>query len=114
MSINQDLATTSLVKRQGLIVCLNSVSHQFKLRRFGDIVYFSKKMAYCILYVDQKDASKIIDTLNSFDFVKSVEKSDSEKVDLSSPHIEQQISDLAKAAERQLVEKQQNNTEQLL
>lgn len=112
MSINQDLANTVLTKRQGLIVYLNSVSNQYKLRRFGDIVYFSKKMGYCVLYVDQKEADKVFTTLNSLDFVKRVDWSIGEKIDVSSSHIEQQIKDLAVAAEKQL-KQQGNNTEQL-
>lgn len=113
MSINHDLVASNVTKRQGLIVYLNSVSNQYKLRRFGDIVYFSKKMNYCVLYVDQKDADKTIAVLNSLDFVNGVDRSNGENIDLSSAHIEQQIKDLASEAEEQLLEEQEKNTEQL-
>lgn len=113
MSINHDLVASNVTKRQGLIVYLNSVSNQYKLRRFGDIVYFSKKMNYCVLYVDQKNADKTIAVLNSLDFVNGVDRSNGENIDLSSTHIEQQIKDLASEAEEQLLEEQEKNTEQL-
>ncbi len=113
MSINHDLVASNVTKRQGLIVYLNSVSNQYKLRRFGDIVYFSKKMNYCVLYVDQNDADKTIAVLNSLDFVNGVDRSSGENIDLSSTHIEQQIKDLASEAEEQLLEEQEKNTEQL-
>ncbi|WP_281196491.1 DUF2129 domain-containing protein, partial [Lactobacillus acetotolerans] len=41
MSINQDLENTGITKRLGLIVHLKPASDQYKLRHFGDIVYFS-------------------------------------------------------------------------
>lgn len=113
MSINHDLVASNVTKRQGLIVYLNSVSNQYKLRRFGDIVYFSKKMNYCVLYVDQKDADKTIAVLNSLDFVNGVDRSNGENIDLSSTHIERQIKDLASEAEEQLLEEQEKNAEQL-
>lgn len=113
MSINQDLAKTNMTKRQGLIVYLNNVSNQYKLRRYGDIVYFSKKMDYCILYVNQKEAEEIIKNLNALDFVDRVEKSSSDKINLSSSHIEQQISDLATETEAKLLESQDKDTGKL-
>lgn len=113
MSINQDLENTVMTQRQGLIVYLNSVSDQYKLRRFGDIVYFSKKMAYCVLYVDQKEAAKILATLKTLDFVKKVAISNGDNIDLSSSHIEQQITDLANAAEAKLLQEQEKSAEQL-
>lgn len=43
MSINKEIEGTHLIKRVALIIYLKSVSDQYKLRRYGDIVYFSKK-----------------------------------------------------------------------
>ena len=43
MSINKDIEGTTLVKRVGLIIYLSSASDKYRLRRYGDIVYFSKK-----------------------------------------------------------------------
>ena len=114
MSINHDLANTSLTKRQGLIVYLNSINSQFKLRRYGDIVYFSKKNGYCVLYVDQKEADKMINAIKQLDFVKDVQKSSDDEIDLSSKHIEEQITELAAEAEKKLLDEQEQNTDYLL
>lgn len=113
MSINQDLTKTNMTKRQGLIIYLNNISNQYKLRRYGDVVYFSKKMGYCILYVNQKAAEEVIKTLSAFDFVERIEKSTADEIDLTSSHIEKQISDLAAEAEAKLLEGQENDTEKL-
>lgn len=102
MSINQDLENTGITKRLSLIVHLRSASDQYKLRHFGDIVYFSKKLRYCILYVDKKDAKQIINEISSLPFVVKVESSKEESIDLGSDHIEQQITDLAQKAEDKL------------
>ena len=113
MSIEQDLANKNIIQRQSLIVFLNSISDQYKLRRYGDIVYFSKKLAYCIMYVNKKEIEQVCHDLNSLDFVEKVEKSNWNQIDLSSDHIENQIRDLAKKAEKTLQERQED-TEQIL
>lgn len=113
MSIEQDLANKNIIQRQSLIVFLNSISDQYKLRRYGDIVYFSKKFAYCIMYVNKKEIEQVCHDLYSLDFVEKVEKSNWNQIDLSSDHIENQIRDLAKKAEKTLQERQED-TEQIL
>ena len=53
MSVNQELSERDITQRTSLIVYLRNASNdQFKLRRYGDIVYFSKKLHYLILYVN--------------------------------------------------------------
>lgn len=113
MGIEEDLANKNIIQRQSLIVYLNSISDQYKLRRYGDIVYFSKKFAYCILYVNKKESEQVCQDLNSLDFVKKVEKSTWNQINLSSDHIEKQITELAQEAEKALQERQED-TEQLL
>lgn len=109
MSINQDLEDTGITKRIGLIIFLKNASDQYKLRRYGDIVYFSKKMRYCVLYVDEDEAAYEIKEISNLDFVKHVEKSEEENLDLSSSHLEGQITDLAKKAEDKLLNLQKEN-----
>lgn len=106
MSISQELSQAGLTSRICLLVFLENASDQFKLRRYGDIVYFSKKMRYCVIYVDQAEAEKIKTEISHLNFVKRVEISASDQVDLSSTHIEQQIAEMAKEAEAKL--EQQN------
>lgn len=113
MSIKQDLTNKNISQRLSIIVYLNSVSNQYKLRHYGDIVYFSKKFGYCILYVNQNEIDQVMRNLTALDFVDRVERSKWDQIDLSSDHIEKQITDLAADAERKLQERQEN-TEQLL
>lgn len=109
MSINQDLKESGLVARTALIIYLTNISDQFKLRRFGDIVYFSKKMKYCVLYVDSKEAEHERKEISALDFVRYVGLSKEDQIDLSGEHIEGQIATLAKEAEDKLQAEQQEN-----
>ena len=103
MTINQELAEQEIPSRTSLIVYLRNVNNdQFKLRRFGDIVYFSKKLHYLILYVNKGEAEETADKLRAFNFVKKVEFSQNDALDLDNQKIEQQISDMAKEAEEKL------------
>ncbi|WP_296228229.1 YlbG family protein [uncultured Lactobacillus sp.] len=103
MSINHELAEQEIPSRTSLIVYLRNVNNdQFKLRRFGDIVYFSKKLHYLILYVNEDEAEETADKLRAFNFVKKVEFSQNDALDLDNQKIEQQINDMAKEAEEKL------------
>lgn len=106
MSVNHDLERTEITQRTSLIIFLKNSSYQYKLRRYGDIVYFSKKMGYCVLYVDSAEVNDELEEINSLDFVKHVERSNEESIDLSSSHIENQIVDMAKKAEDKLLSMQ--------
>ncbi len=71
VTINQELADLDLPKRTSLIVYLrNANSDQFKLRRLGDIVYFSKKMHYLIMYVDQEKVEETLQQLEKLTLSK--------------------------------------------
>lgn len=109
MSINQDLKDNGLSPRTALIIYLTNISDQFKLRRYGDIVYFSKKMKYCVLYVDSNEAEREKKKISALDFVRYVDLSEQDNIDLSAEHIEGQIADLAKKAEDKLQKEQQEN-----
>lgn len=113
MSINKEIESTHLIERVALIIYLKSVSDQYKLRRFGDIVYFSKKMKYCVLYVSRKEAREIKEQIYHLDFVTHVEISPEEEVDLDSHHIESQLTEMAKEAEKKLQLEQEKNEDQM-
>ena len=113
MSINKEIEGTHLIKRVALIIYLKSVSDQYKLRRYGDIVYFSKKMKYCMLYVNRREAKEMQRQIASLDFVTYVEISDEDEVNLNSEHIEKQITEMAKAAEEKLQLEQEKNEDQM-
>lgn len=113
MSINQDLKDTNLDSRTSLIIYLKSVSDQYKLRKYGDIVYFSKKMKYCILYVDSQRAPESKKEITALDFVKKVENSEQDELDLSGDHLEGQITEMARQAELKLQKRQEKNEDLL-
>lgn len=113
MSVNKEIESTHLIKRVALIIYLKSISDQYKLRHYGDIVYFSKKMKYCVLYVSRSEAKEIQREIAHLDFVTYVEISAEEKVNLDSQHIESQITEMAKEAEKKLQLEQENNEEQM-
>lgn len=62
-------------ERIGLSVWLQSLKHIRHIRRFGHIIYVSKKMKYVILYCSKAELDKTIEKLNSFPFVKLVQPS---------------------------------------
>ena len=113
MSINKEIESTHLIKRVALIIYLKSVSDQYKLRHFGDIVYFSKKMKYCVLYVNRNECIEIKGQIAHFDFVNHVEISAEEEVNLDSQHIENQLAEMAQKAEKKLQLEQEKSENQL-
>ncbi|GHV98193.1 hypothetical protein lacNasYZ03_06270 [Lactobacillus nasalidis] len=106
MSINQELEKQEIPSRTSLIVYLRNVNNdQFKLRRFGDIVYFSKKLHYLVLYVNRDEAEEVAHKLQGFNFVKRVEFSMNDALNLDNQNIEQQLNQMAQEAEEKLNQK---------
>ncbi|GBF12556.1 YlbG family protein [Tepidibacillus sp. HK-1] len=62
-------------KRVGLIVWINDFKAARNLERIGHIHFISKRMNYCILYVNEKDMDKTMAYLQKLSFVKKVERS---------------------------------------
>ncbi|MGX6429098.1 YlbG family protein [Levilactobacillus yonginensis] len=58
--------------RQSLIVYTYSLKQTRQLKRYGTVMYVSKKMRYVVMYVDQKDVTSLTDQLNKLRFVKRV------------------------------------------
>lgn len=58
--------------RQSLIVYTYSLKQTRQLKRYGTVMYVSKKMRYVVLYVDQADVASLTDQLNHLRFVKRV------------------------------------------
>lgn len=109
MSINKDIADAGLSQRAGLIVYLKNASDQYKLRHFGDIVYFSKKMRYCMLYIDLNDLDYELSEISELDFVDHVEISEKDQLNLDSKHIEKQLVEMSEKAEVELQKRQKEN-----
>ncbi|MDT6980406.1 YlbG family protein [Levilactobacillus zymae] len=58
--------------RQSLIVYTYSLKQTRQLKRYGTVMYVSKKMRYVVLYVDQKDIDELTQKLQRLRFVKRV------------------------------------------
>jgi len=62
-------------KRQGLIVWFQHMKNIKQIKRYGHLLYTSKKMKYAVLYVDQTEIEKIEHRLTKLSFVLKVERS---------------------------------------
>lgn len=61
--------------RQGLIVWFQQMNNVKKIKRFGNLIYVSKKLKYAIIYVNQSELTEIEEKLLTFRFVSKVERS---------------------------------------
>lgn len=69
--------------RKGIIVWMYSLRGQKALKNFGSIYYVSKKMKYAVMYVDKKDLDDIVKKVSKMRFVKKVELSFRDEVDMN-------------------------------
>lgn len=102
MSINDQLLQADLQARVALIVYLKSPRDQVKLRKFGNIIYFSKKMNYCVLYVLKEKADKTKRSLLSLPYVEHVTDSANDQLEFGREELEQQIAEMALQANQKL------------
>ena len=96
----KDGSNNKMTARTQIIVWLYQISDQYKLRRFGNIIYFSRKNKYVVLYVSSEYASKVITELKSKNYVQSVETSKTDKLDFSAEHEEKMMRELKEEAEK--------------
>lgn len=71
------------VKRQGLIVWFQHRKHIKNIRRYGHLMYVSKRMRFAVLYVNQEEIDSIQTALKRHSFVKKVEPSYKPFIDTS-------------------------------
>lgn len=100
--VYQDLNNNKIEKRRSLTVWLYRARDQFKLRHYGDIVYFSRKNAYVIIYVDDDKVDQIIEELQHKSFIKNVEKSQHENLNFSAEYENNLMEEMRKQAEQML------------
>ncbi|WP_085992493.1 YlbG family protein [Oceanobacillus senegalensis] len=62
-------------ERQGLVVWFHQMKNLKQIKRFGHLIYASKKLKYAIIYVNQVDIDHIKTRLLKLPFVSKVEKS---------------------------------------
>lgn len=94
--------SNKIEKRKSIIVWLYHARDQFKLRHYGDIVYFSRKNGYVIIYVDNKQIDPIIKELEHKSFVKKVEKSHHENLNFSAEYENKLMEEMRVEAEKML------------
>ena len=63
------------IKRQGMIVWFQHRKNIKHIRRFGHLIYVSKKMNYAVLYVDQDEVEKTREKLLKHPYVIKVDLS---------------------------------------
>ncbi|MFC3040223.1 YlbG family protein [Virgibacillus xinjiangensis] len=63
------------VNRQGLIVWFQHMKNIKQLKRYGHIIYTSKRLKYAVIYVDQTEIEETEQKLKKLSFVFKVEKS---------------------------------------
>ncbi|MGY4105680.1 YlbG family protein [Ignavigranum ruoffiae] len=72
-----------LIKRQGLIVWLYTLKHSNVLKRYGFVHYISQRLKYAVMYVDQDQTDKTIKQLEQLHFVRNVELSYQDDIDMT-------------------------------
>lgn len=92
-------------ERQGIIVWVYSLKHMKTLKRQGMIHYVSKKMKYVVLYVNRADIDAVEKKLNTFHFVRKVERSHRPEIDMNFDHVLQELSEENKEEDTQKNEK---------
>ena len=63
------------VKRQGLIVWFQHKRNIKQIKRFGHLIYVSKKMRYAVIYVNQDDIEDIEQSMSKLSYIIKVDRS---------------------------------------
>lgn len=64
-----------LVKRQGLIVWFQHMKNLRQIKKYGHLLYASKKLRYAVLYVDADRIEETETKLQMYPFVSKTERS---------------------------------------
>ncbi|GEL75995.1 YlbG family protein [Tenuibacillus multivorans] len=62
-----------ITKRQGIIVWVKHIKYAKRLRRYGHLIYASRKQRYLLIYVDQDQIEDTLEQIRRLNFVKNVE-----------------------------------------
>ncbi|MCI1290012.1 MAG: YlbG family protein [Lactobacillus sp.] len=98
--VNEQFSAAGLTRRIDLIVWLNRGGDQRRLRKFGDIVYYSTRQHYLIMYVNQTDAEHICQEVNHLPFVKKAIVSKRDDLHFEADYQTKMMQSLAQEAER--------------
>lgn len=61
--------------RQGIIVWFQHMKNIKQLKRYGHLLYASKRLKYAVIYIDQSELKQIEYKLNKLPFVSRVDRS---------------------------------------
>ena len=64
-----------ITKRQGLIIWLRHSKYARRLRKYGHLIYTSRRQRYALIYVDQVEVEELADQISRLNFVKKVDLS---------------------------------------
>lgn len=59
-------------ERQGLIVYVHHLKQAKSMRRYGHVLYISRKLKYVVIYCNQEDIENTIAKLNRLPYVREV------------------------------------------
>lgn len=63
------------IKRQGIIVWFQHMKNIKQLKRYGHLLYASKKLKYAVIYVDQTELEDIENKILKLSFVSKIDRS---------------------------------------
>lgn len=63
------------INRQGIIVWFQHRKNIKQIRRFGNLIYVSKKMRYAVLYVNQEEVEATIENMSKLSFISQIDVS---------------------------------------
>lgn len=98
----------NIVKRQALIVWLYTLKHLKTVRKYGSVHYVSDRLKYAVLYVDYDKQDEIIKILDKYHFVRKIELSHRDEIDMTFKDAIPNRIDKDLAAETAETEEQQN------
>ncbi|MBP1950630.1 YlbG family protein [Virgibacillus litoralis] len=64
-----------ITKRQGLIVWFQHMKNIKQIKRYGHLIYTSRKLKYAVIYVDQAELETIVTKLLKLSFVSKIDRS---------------------------------------
>lgn len=63
------------IKRQGIIVWFQHRKNIRHIKRYGNLLYVSKKLRYAVLYVNQDELKEIVNTMLKLPFISKIDES---------------------------------------
>ncbi len=63
------------VKRQGIIVWFQHKRNIKQIKRFGHLIYVSKRMRYAVIYVNQDEIEDVEQAMSKLSYILKVERS---------------------------------------